>query len=180
MKRPTLLIPIVAVIAVVAVVAVAVAGKSNTNSSAATTTGGSSPYGSVTPARAPAKPTGGARIATADHGLGAMLVDAQGRTLYLWKADTGKASMCSGECARDWPPVTTKGAPHAGSGAKAALLGTIKRSDGGTQVTYAGHPLYRFAGDTGSGQVTGQGSPAFGAPWWVVAPRGAAITRSAR
>jgi predicted lipoprotein with Yx(FWY)xxD motif len=180
MKRPVILIPLVAVIAVVAVVAVAVAGKSNNNSNS-TNTSRSTPYGSAAPAATPATPPagGGARIATADHGLGAMLVDAQGKALYLWKADTGTASMCSGECAQDWPPVTTSGAARAGGGAKASLLGTTKRSDGTTQVTYAGHPLYRYAGDTQAGQVTGQGSNAFGAPWWVLAPGGAAITRSA-
>jgi predicted lipoprotein with Yx(FWY)xxD motif len=181
MKRPVILIPLVAVIAVVAVVAVAVAGKSNNNSNS-TNTSRSTPYGSAAPAATPATPPaagGGARIATADHGLGAMLVDAQGKALYLWKADTGTASMCSGECAQDWPPVTTSGAARAGGGAKASLLGTTKRSDGTTQVTYAGHPLYRYAGDTQAGQVTGQGSNAFGAPWWVLTPGGAAITRSA-
>jgi predicted lipoprotein with Yx(FWY)xxD motif len=86
------------------------------------------------------------------------------------------SSTCSGECAQDWPPETTSGAPHAAGSAKAALLGTTKRSDGTTQVTYAGHPLYRFEGDTKAGQANGQGSSAFGAPWLVVAPGGAAIS----
>jgi predicted lipoprotein with Yx(FWY)xxD motif len=75
--------------------------------------------------------------------------------------------------------VTTKGAPTAGSGAQAKLLGTTKRSDGTTQVTYAGHPLYTFAGDTGAGQLNGQGSNGFGALWWAVSPAGATITKAA-
>jgi predicted lipoprotein with Yx(FWY)xxD motif len=105
-----------------------------------------------------------------------MLVDAQGRTLYLWQADTGTSSTCSGACATAWPPVTTTGKPAAGSGAKANLLGTTKRADGSTQVTYAGHPLYRFAGDSAAGRLNGQGSDAFGAKWYVVTPAGTATT----
>jgi predicted lipoprotein with Yx(FWY)xxD motif len=84
-------------------------------------------------------------------------------------------STCNGECATDWPPLTTKSAPKAGAGVKASLLGTSKRADGTQEVTYAGHPLYTFAGDTAPGQTTGQGSAAFGAPWWVVTPAGKAI-----
>jgi predicted lipoprotein with Yx(FWY)xxD motif len=176
MKRPAILIPL-AVVAVIAVVAVAIAGKSDNNSSTGTrSAAAANPYGSAPAPAAPAAAAGGARVATADHGLGTMLVDAQGRTLYLWKADMGSASTCSGACAQDWPPVTTSGAAHAGQGARAALLGTTKRLDGTTQVTYAGHPLYRFAGDSAPGQVNGQGSTAFGAAWLVVAPGGAAIT----
>jgi predicted lipoprotein with Yx(FWY)xxD motif len=179
MKRPAILIPLVAVVAVIAVVAVAVAGKSDNASSSTRTTAAANAYGSAPAPARPAPAAGGARVATADHGLGTMLVDAQGRTLYLWKADQGSTSTCTGACAQAWPPVTTSGAPHAGHGVKAALLRTSKRSDGTTQVTYAGHPLYRFAGDSGPGQANGQGSDAFGGAWLVVAPGGAAITRSA-
>jgi predicted lipoprotein with Yx(FWY)xxD motif len=182
MKRPALLIPLVAAIAVIAVVAVAIAGNSDNkstggsrNTPAANSYGG---YGSA-PAPSPTSPdaaSGVARIATADHGLGPMLVDGEGRTLYLWKADTGTKSTCLGACARDWPPVATSDAPRAGTGAQQALLGTTQRSDGTMQVTYAGHPLYRFAFDSKPGQATGQGSQAYGAAWWVVAPGGAAVT----
>jgi predicted lipoprotein with Yx(FWY)xxD motif len=178
MKRPLILLPLLAVVAA-AVVVVAIASGSSGGGSSSTSSKsinyGSSPAATaVKPAAPPA--SGGARIATADHGLGSMLVDSQGRTLYLWQADTGMSSTCSGACAQDWPPETTSGAPHAAGSAKAALLGTTKRSDGSTQVTYAGHPLYRFAGDSQAGQVNGQASSAFGAPWLVVAPGGTAIT----
>lgn len=120
-----------------------------------------------------------ATVDVANSGLGSILVDSQGRTLYLWQADTGTKSTCSGACAAAWPPLLTTGAPTAGSGAKASLLGTTKRSDGAKQVTYNRHPLYRFAGDTASGQTTGQRSTGFGAPWYVLAPGGNQITGSA-
>jgi predicted lipoprotein with Yx(FWY)xxD motif len=186
MKRPLILLPLLAVVAA-AVVVVAIAsgssGGASSSTSSKSTNYGSSPAATATAAK-PAKPaappaSGATRIATADHGLGPMLVDAQGRTLYLWQADTGMSSTCSGECAQDWPPETTSGAPHAAGSAKAALLGTTKRSDGTTQVTYAGHPLYRFAGDTAAGETSGQDNDGFGAPWFVVAPGGTAITRTA-
>ena len=143
--------------------------------------GGSSYGGNSSPttsskASAPAATSSAAPVVTAkSSSRGTFLVDAKGRTLYLWDADHGAMSTCNGECATDWPPLTTKAAPKAGAGVKASLLGTSKRSDGTQEVTYAGHPLYYFAGDTAAGQSTGQGSAAFGAPWWVVSPAGAAI-----
>jgi predicted lipoprotein with Yx(FWY)xxD motif len=84
--------------------------------------------------------------------------------------------MCSGACATAWPPLTATGAPTAGTGVTASDLGTINRSDGTKQVTYAGHPLYYFAGDTAAGQTSGEGSNGFGAPWYLVAPSGQQIT----
>lgn len=107
---------------------------------------------------------------------GAFLTNSSGRAVYLWAADGMNKSACSGACAGAWPPVTTKGTVTAASGAKAADLGTITRSDGSKQVTYLGHPLYYFAGDSGSGQTNGQGSDSFGAKWWLVAPTGTKIT----
>jgi predicted lipoprotein with Yx(FWY)xxD motif len=96
------------------------------------------------------------------------LAGSQGRTLYLFEADKNGTSTCSGACAAGWPPDTVTGTPHAGSGVKQALLSTIKRPDGTKQVTYNGHPLYYFAGDTSAGAANGQGSKAFGAGWYVV------------
>jgi predicted lipoprotein with Yx(FWY)xxD motif len=107
---------------------------------------------------------------------GAFLTNSSGRAVYLWAADGMNKSTCSGACAGAWPPVTTKGHVTAANGAKAADLGTITRSDGSKQVTYLGHPLYYFAGDSGSGQTNGQGSNGFGAKWWLVAPAGTKIT----
>jgi predicted lipoprotein with Yx(FWY)xxD motif len=114
-------------------------------------------------------------IKAAAGDLGEMLVDAEGRTLYLWEADQGSESACDGDCAAAWPPVTATGEPVAGDGVDAAKLGTSKRSDGTLGVTYDGHPLYYFAGDAAAGDVNGQGSDGFGAKWWVVSPAGQAI-----
>jgi predicted lipoprotein with Yx(FWY)xxD motif len=142
--------------------------------------GGSSYGGNNSPSTsskssAPAATSSVASVSAKSSSLGTFLVDSKGRTLYLWDADHGSTSTCNGDCATDWPPLTTKGAPKAGTGVKASLLGTSKRSDGTQEVTYAGHPLYYYAGDTAPGQATGQGSAAFGAPWWVVTPGGKAL-----
>ena len=79
--------------------------------------------------------------------------------------------------AQAWPPLTATTSPKAKGAVKASLLGTTKRADGSREVTYAGHPLYTFAGDTRAGQTTGQGSNGFGAPWWVVTPAGQALEK---
>lgn len=115
-----------------------------------------------------------ATVRTASTPLGTILVDAGGRTLYLWKADTGSVSTCDGACAQAWPPLTTSGRAAAGSGVASRLLGASARSDGTMQVTYAGHPLYYFAGDAAAGDTNGQDSDGFGAQWYVVAPSGKA------
>jgi predicted lipoprotein with Yx(FWY)xxD motif len=113
--------------------------------------------------------------ATVDVGnssLGSILVDSTGRTLYLFKADVGGKSACSGACATAWPPLLATGKTSAGSGVIASKLGTITRSDGAQQVTYNGHPLYTFVKDTKPGQATGQGVTAFGAAWFALTPSG--------
>jgi predicted lipoprotein with Yx(FWY)xxD motif len=108
---------------------------------------------------------------------GTYLVDGTGKSLYLFAIDTGGKSRCSGPCAQAWPPLTTKGQPKAGSGVTASKLTTTTRSDGSTQVVYAGHPLYFFAGDTSAGATNGQGINNFGGQWWLVAPAGTAIAK---
>ena len=118
-------------------------------------------------------------VKTVHSPLGTILVGPNGRTLYLWVADSMNKSNCSGACAKAWPPLTTTGKAAASGGAMSADLGTIARSGGTKQVTYKGHPLYYFIGDTAAHQVKGQGSTSFGAKWWVVAPSGAAITKAA-
>jgi predicted lipoprotein with Yx(FWY)xxD motif len=107
--------------------------------------------------------------------LGDVLVGPDGHTVYLFEKDTGSSSTCADACASAWPPVETKAQPHAGAGVQAALLGTTHRPDGKTEVTYAGHPLYYFSGDSKPGDVKGQGLKGFGAPWYVVAPSGQKI-----
>jgi predicted lipoprotein with Yx(FWY)xxD motif len=136
--------------------------------------------GGTTPSTAgttPSPAATGEKIAVATNAkLGQFLVDESGMTVYLWVADTATTSTCYTSCAAIWPPVLTTGAPQAGAGVQASLLGTTTRTDGKVEVTYAGHPLYYFAKDKVAGDVTGQGSNGFGALWWVLAPSGAAIT----
>lgn len=125
----------------------------------------------------PAGPShNGTVISTRTGEYGTFLADGSGRTVYLWTKDSAGKSMCSGACASAWPPVPASGAVTASGSAKAAGLGAITRSDGTKQVTYDGHPLYYFAGDSGPGQTNGQGSDAFGARWWLAAPSGMKIT----
>ena len=124
---------------------------------------------------APSSPSGSATISVQGSSLGQILVDGNGKTLYLFEADTSAQSTCTGGCAQAWPPVTTSGAPKAAGGASASLLGTSARSDGTTQVTFGGHPLYSFTGDTKPGDTNGEGSTAFGAGWDVLSPSGAKI-----
>ncbi|MFI0895064.1 hypothetical protein [Streptomyces sp. NPDC020983] len=100
------------------------------------------------------------------------------RTLYLFLADKKNESTCTGACAKVWPPLLVNGKPTAAGGADAKKLGTTKRSGGGNQVTYNGHPLYLFAADTGSGNTRGQGLNNFGAKWYVVGTDGKQITTS--
>ncbi len=126
------------------------------------------------------QPAGVATVKTASaSGLGTILVDRQGRTIYLFQRDTGPTSTCSGACIAGWPAVTTHGTPRAAGGVSAGKLGVTKRSDGTTQVTYAGHPLYRYAGDAAAGETNGQGLNAFGAKWYVMGTNGSAITTQA-
>jgi len=113
-----------------------------------------------------------ATVGVANGDLGKILVDSQGRTLYLFQKDAGTKSACFGECASDWPPLRQSGKPTVGSGADAALVGTTKRSDGQPQVTYNGHPLYLYAGDEKSGDTNGQGLTLFGGAWYALSPAG--------
>ena len=109
-------------------------------------------------------------------GLGKVLVNSTGQTVYLFQKDARDESTCSGACAAAWPPVLATGKPVVGRGAMSSLLGTIARSSGKPQVTYAGHPLYLFDGDGAQGDVKGQGVNAFGARWYTVSSSGTAVT----
>ena len=137
--------------------------------------GSSSSSSTTSSAPASSSPRPASVVSTRTTSLGTFLVDAKGRALYLWDADHGRKSTCSGACAQAWPPLTTAGTPKASGAAKASLLGTTTRPDGSREVTYAGHPLYYYEGDTMPGQTTGQGSDSFGSPWWVVSSAGKAI-----
>ena len=135
--------------------------------------------GSSTAATVPPKTSNGhaATISVANEGnLGKILVDSKGRTLYLFQKDSGTTSTCTGACASAWPPLRSSGKPVVGAGLSASQVGTTARSDGKPQVTYNGHPLYLFQGDKNPGDTTGQGSAAFGAPWYALSSSGNAVT----
>ena len=102
----------------------------------------------------------GTKVTLHSTSLGKVLATSKGRTLYLYTSDTTNHSNCTGGCASAWPPLLTKGKPVAGIGVKKSLLGTAKR---GTklQVTYNGHPLYTYTGDSAAGQASGEGVGGF-------------------
>ena len=117
----------------------------------------------------------GPAVSTATTGLGRILVDSHGKTLYLFQKDRNGKSACSGKCASAWPPLIATGKPRAAVGVTASLIGTTKRADGRMQVTYNHHPLYLFVKDTRKGQTNGEGINAFGANWYVLSPAGSKI-----
>lgn len=135
----------------------------------------SGPYGSAVKARAPSGIAGAAKVGVANSPLGHIVVDNKGRSLYVFEKDKNRRSACYGQCATYWPPLLTHGKPLARAGLKQSLLGTTRRANGNEQVTYAGHPLYRFVQDRKPGQTTGEGSQAFGAGWDVLSPAGRKI-----
>jgi predicted lipoprotein with Yx(FWY)xxD motif len=132
----------------------------------------------ASPASAPPSTANGpaATVDVAKTGLGNILVDSHGRTLYLFQKDSGTTSACTGACAAAWPPLRVTSQPTAGSGTTAALVGTTSRSDGNPQVTYNGHPLYLYVGDQKTGDTNGQGITAFGAAWYTLTPAGTQIS----
>jgi predicted lipoprotein with Yx(FWY)xxD motif len=144
-------------VATVPLVALAVAGCGGSSNSA--DSAGTPAHGSAT-------------LDVANTRLGKILVDSEGHTLYLFKKDTGTKSTCFGGCASEWPPVRVAQNPTVGSGLAVSKAGTTKRSDGKSELTYNGHPLYRFEGDQKPGDTSGQGVNAFGARWFAVSPAG--------
>jgi predicted lipoprotein with Yx(FWY)xxD motif len=154
MSRTRVLAPVLLLVAVAGVIAFLLA------------TGGGS-------ATTPASTSGAAAISTAQTSLGTVLVDANGRTLYLFEGDRPNTSTLSAAGRAIWPPYTSATKPRAGGGALAGQIGTIP---GSGQVTYKGHPLYYYVGDQKPGQTTGQGLNQFGALWYVLSAQGSAIT----
>ena len=116
-----------------------------------------------------------ATVGVASTALGDMLVDLQGRTLYLFARDSGTTSACTGPCAVNWPPLRVHGAPLVGSGANPSGIGRTARPDGKSQLTYNGHPLYTFVNDRKPGDTNGEGISAFGGSWFAVSPAGATV-----
>jgi predicted lipoprotein with Yx(FWY)xxD motif len=145
-KKSTLAIGLAAVLA-----ALVIAGCGGGSSSSSPGTGGSENRA------VNASESGGGTIGAAEiEGLGSVLVDSEGMTVYEFTVDEGSTSNCYGGCEAAWPPVMATGKPTAGEGAMASALGTTKRKDGTEQVTYNGHPLYTYASDEAPGEANGQ------------------------
>lgn len=138
------------------------------------------PYGNSKPPKLQSGPTYEVKVGTVS-GLGKVLVDGQGITLYMFAADhRGSPSTCVSVCAIQWPPLTLPSnvaAPVAGPGVKGSLLGTAPRSDGTEQITYDGWPLYTWPQDAGPGEATGQALTNLGGRWYVLDPDGHIVTR---
>lgn len=137
-------------------------------SGAATTVAAASDATPTTTAAA----SGGVTIALADNSLGKILVDGEGRTLYLFTKDTATVPACVGDCLSNWPPLTDATAPTLGDGLGAENFGTFALADGSQQITFYGHQLYYFAADASPGDTNGQG---IGSAWYVVDSEGNAI-----
>ena len=153
-----------ALVAALAVVAAACGGDDEPSGTVAT----------EAPTTTAAQAAGATTVAVANSRLGDILVDADGRTLYVFTKDEGDQSACSGQCATNWPALT--GTATAGTGVQAALLSTSTQANGDTQVTYDGHPLYYFAGDTKPGDTNGQG---VGDVWFAMTGDGQLVKEKA-
>ena len=138
--------------------------------------GGSNAKSLPVPKTANGKP---ATVGVANEDIGKILVDSQGRTLYLFERDSGTKSTCTGACAAEWPPLRATGKPTASDGVNASVVATSARSDGKPQVSYNGHPVYLFSADRRAGDTNGQGVNAFGGLWYVLSPAGDEITTRA-
>ncbi|HYS40829.1 MAG TPA: hypothetical protein VEO01_34895 [Pseudonocardiaceae bacterium] len=162
-------------LAAVAILAAACGGSTPAAGAAptATTTAAPPPSSQTTTAPATTSAPGPTMtLTTQTGGYGVWLTDQTGRTLYILTSDKGTTSSCYGACATAWPPLLTTGPVAAAGAAVAGDLGTATRTDGTTQVTYAGHPLYYFATETSPGQVKGLGAQGI---WFLVAPAGTVI-----
>lgn len=110
-------------------------------------------------------------ITTGDSEFGTMLFNDKKQAIYIWELEESTKAECYGDCAKAWPPVLTTGAPRAAGSINNELLGTTKRTDGSTQVTYNGHPLYYYAHE-GAGEVKCHNVSSYGGLWWVIQPSG--------
>ena len=127
------------------------------------------------PRASAAAPPAGPTISTRSTRYGRILTDGRGRVLYLFTKDGRGASRCYKACAAAWPVRFAAGTPRAGRGVRQSLLGTVRRSGGRTQATYAGQPLYYYVGDTAEAQVTCQDVYEFGGTWLVLRGDGKAV-----
>lgn len=153
----------------------------------ATACGSSKKPAASTPAPASSTPStststsgaAGTKISSATvTGLGPVLVDAQGKTLYIFAPDNAKAVTCTGTCAGVWPPEKLSGTKATAAGVvKQSLLGSDSNPSGGQVVTYAGWPLYGYVGDSGPGSANGQAKDLNGGLWYVISPSGQVVKK---
>jgi predicted lipoprotein with Yx(FWY)xxD motif len=162
-----------AAIPIAAISVAALLAGCGSSSNSQTTGSPSATAAAATSGTSVANTAGAVGLTLAGSHYGKVLFDANHRALYLFAADTGPSSTCYGACAKAWPPLLTQGTPTAGAGLTTSLLGTTRRTDGSTQVTYAGHPLYYFSGDHGSG-IACQDANSNGGFWYVVNAEGSA------
>ena len=113
----------------------------------------------------------GTKVLAAASDFGTILFDHTGQAIYLFDVETSSRPRCYGPCAEAWPPVVTEGAPLAGAGVEQSLLGTTRRADGTSQVTYGGHPLYFYAHE-GRNEVKCHDVFLNGGTWYAVQPDG--------
>ena len=146
--------------------------SSGTPTAAGSTAAAAAPASAAAGGSGAAAPAGATTVSAQKGALGNYLTDGSGKSLYLYTPDTSSTSTCYGQCIAFWPPFVTTGAPKAGTGATAGMLGTSPRTDGTTQVTYNGHPLYYFKGDKAAGDTSGQGKAG---TWYLVTPAGTQI-----
>ncbi len=149
--------------AAILILALALAGCGGGSSSSTTATEAAKTSTLPTPAPPPPNAEEGTVFVSLGSaaGLGQVLVDSEGHTLYAFSGEA-----CEGACAKAWPPLLDEtGEPQPSNGTSAARLGTAERADGTTQVTYSGQPLYTFGGDKSPGEASGDGQSAFGGTW---------------
>jgi predicted lipoprotein with Yx(FWY)xxD motif len=169
-KRTTYALALLAVVG--AVVIAGCGGGSSSSSSESTSTGGESTSATTSSGGGGTGTISGGEVS----GLGTVLVDSSGLTVYMFTADEGTTSVCYGGCEAAWPPVVASGKPTAGEGAVSADLGTTKRKDGTLQVTYKGHPLYTYGDDKAPGEANGNESEG---TWFALDEAGSAVKGSA-
>jgi predicted lipoprotein with Yx(FWY)xxD motif len=160
-------------LAVIGALVIAGCGGGSSSSSSSSESSGGETTGSESATAGSEGDSGSGTITGAEvGGVGTVLVDSEGMTVYLFTPDEGTESTCYGGCESAWPPVVAEGKPTAGEGATASALGTTKRKDGTMQVTYNGHPLYTFSGDTAPGEAIGQENDG---TWFVLGRSGEAV-----
>ena len=132
------------------------------------------PVSEAPASEAPASAAAGGPVTVmvAKSDFGPILVDSEGKTLYMFKPDTAGESTCYDDCEANWPPLVVTGDITLGEGLDAATFTTVARTDGSTQVKAGAWPLYYFANDAAAGDVNGQGQ---GDVWYVVSPTGEPI-----